>query len=104
VTYYSKPYDYNGTPADCRPVDGETVIEIISGPNRYNQYSFFAYWNNPSPAYCGRCGKCTNPDNVKSCGHPEADFHVRGQIFFCNLEDYLKQHPHHRIVDRRRAL
>lgn len=74
----------------------ETVIEILSGP-RWNgglrrwEWTFFAHWWDNSPAFCGKCGNCTNPNNVPPCGHPEAKRHVQGQIFVTNLEQFEKQ-------------
>jgi hypothetical protein len=76
----SNPYEYNGTPADCRPINDETVIEVVSGPNKYGQHSFFAYWND---GYLPPSG-------------------VRGQIFLANLTDFVSRHPNHRFVDRRK--
>lgn len=75
----SKPNLNNGTPADCRPADNETVIEIVEGPNRHGQHVFFAYWN----------------DNYL----PPSG--IRGQIFVTNLDQFVMQHPMHRFVDRR---
>lgn len=75
--------------------DTETVIEIFSGPKwngglRRWECTFFTYWWNLAPAYCGKCGRCTNPDNVEPCGHLEAVRHVCGQIFVTNLEQTEK--------------
>lgn len=76
----------------CTPkTKTETVVEILSGPKWDGErwtWTFFAYWWNLSPAYCGKCGNCTNPNNVKPCGHPEAEKHVRGQIFVTSLEQF----------------
>ena len=69
----------------------ETVVEVLSGPKwngglRRWEWTFFTYWWNLSPAYCGKCGECT----TRACGHPEAERHVRGQIFVTCLEQTEK--------------
>ena len=88
----------------CTPAnDTETVIEILSGP-RWNanypsgwgtrgrwEWSYMSYWWDNSPAFCGACGRCTNPNNVEPCGHPEAKRTVRGQGFLSSLEDHEKR-------------
>jgi len=52
----------------------ETVMEIVDGPNKYSQYTFFLYWI--------------------GTGHFEG---VRGQIFLADPA----QHKHDRSVDAR---
>jgi hypothetical protein len=81
----------------CIPVkDSETVIEILSGP-RWNgsyprwEWSYLAYWWDTSPAFCGKCGRCTNPNNVEPCGHDEAKRKIRGQVFVSSLSDHEKR-------------
>lgn len=74
----------------------ETVVEILSGPGWNKglqrwEWKFFAYHWNLAPAYCGKCGRCTNPDNVEPCGHIEAVKHVHGQIFITSLEEFEKR-------------
>jgi hypothetical protein len=88
MSYKSKSYDYNGTPADCRPANKhETVIEVVDGPNRYGEHTFFAYWED---TYMPPSG-------------------VRGQIFLTSLSEFIKRTEKidgskitYRLVDRRR--
>ena len=83
----------------CIPAnENESVIEIIRGPFRdYSHgklrwvWTFVKYWWDTSPAICGKCGRCTNPDNVTPCGHPEAERCVRGQVFLTDLDDTEKR-------------
>jgi len=76
--------------------DSETVIEILSGP-RWNgsyprwEWSYIAFWWDTSPAFCGKCGRCTNPNNVEPCGHDEAQRKLRGQVFVSSLEEHAKR-------------
>jgi len=61
--------------ADCIPKDEhETVMEILDGPNKYGQYTFFLYWI--------------------GTGHFTG---TRGQIFLANPAEHKAQ----RIIDRR---
>ena len=72
----------------------ETVIQINSGPKWDGSrwvWSFFMFWWDNSPAFCGKCGRCTNPDNVEPCGHSEAKCYVRGQVFLSSLEETEKR-------------
>lgn len=89
-------------PSDCVP-DNPTasVVEFIGGPNMHGEFTFFEYWWNLSPAYCSRCGRCTNPNNVKPCGHSEAERHVRAQIFLKRLDQFSESQKDARTVDRR---
>lgn len=72
------------------------VIDIISGP-RWNagyprwEWGYMTYWWDLSPAICGKCGRCTNPNNIEPCGHAEALRCVRGQMFLSSLEDHEKR-------------
>lgn len=73
--------------------DTENVIQINSGPQWDGSrwvWSFFMFWWNNSPAICGKCGRCTNPDNIEPCGHPEAKRYVQGQVFVSSLEETEK--------------
>ena len=82
--------------------DTETIIQINRGPNWDGSrwvWSFFMFWWDNSPAVCGKCGRCTNPDNVEPCGHPEAKRYVRGQVFVSNLEETEK-----RVVEAGRSV
>jgi hypothetical protein len=83
------------TPEICIPKkDTETVIQINRGPFWDGErwvWSYFAFWWDNSPAICGKCGNCTNPNNVPPCGHPEAKRHVRGQVFVSSLEDHERR-------------
>lgn len=77
------------TPASA----SETVVQVLSGPKWDGKrwvWTFFAYWLNLAPAFCGKCGRCTNPNNVPPCGHMEAQRHVQGQIFVTNLGQFEK--------------
>src|SRR5271154_556782 len=81
----------------CIPTrDTEVVIEIISGP-RWNasyprwEWGYVQYWWDTSPAWCGECGRCTNPNNIEPCGHEQAKRTVRGQVFLSSLEDHEKR-------------
>lgn len=84
--------------------EDETVIQILTGPKwngdlRRWEWAFFAYFWNLAPAYCGRCGRCTNPNNVEPCGHDEAKKHVRGQVFITSLEEFEQRVlKHDRII------
>lgn len=76
--------------------DNETVIEVLSGP-RWNgsyprwEWSYLAYWWDTSPVFCGKCGRCTNPNNIEPCGHDEAKRKIRGQVFVSSLEDHARR-------------
>jgi len=81
----------------CIPAnENETVIEVLSGP-RWNggyprwEWGYLAYWWDSSPAFCGLCGRCTNPNNVEPCGHDEAKRTIRGQVFLSSLSDHEKR-------------
>jgi len=81
----------------CIPkTDNEIVIEVLSGP-RWNggyprwEWAYLAYWWDTSPAFCGKCGRCTNPDNIAPCGHEEAKRKLRGQVFISSLEDHERR-------------
>jgi hypothetical protein len=63
-------------PIDCIPMhENETVLELVAGPNRYGQYTFFLYWIGQGN-FVGK----------------------RGQVFLANPTEY----QHDRIVDARR--
>lgn len=49
------------------------------------------YMWNEFPAYCGKCGRCTNPANVEPCGHPEAKRYVFGQAYVSSIEEWEKR-------------
>jgi len=76
--------------------DNETVIEILSGA-RWNasyprwEWTYLQYWWDTSPAFCGKCGRCTNLSNIAPCGHEEAKRKLRGQIFISNLSEHEKR-------------
>jgi len=61
-------------PSDCLPVGDERVMEILDGPNKYGEVTFFLYWNGT--------GEFTGP---------------RGQIFLSNPA----KHKADRVIDRR---
>lgn len=61
--------------ADCIPAnEHETIIEIVGGPNKYGQHTFFKYWIGT--------GHFTGP---------------RGQIFVARLSE----HKADKVIDRR---
>lgn len=72
----------------------EKVIQVNSGPRWDGErwvWSFLLFWWDTSPAFCGKCGRCTNPNNIEPCGHPEAKRYVRGQVFVSSLEETEKR-------------
>jgi hypothetical protein len=85
-------------PADCIPIEGGVVIEILNtpqpNPNKFGEWTFFEYWISPR-AYCGVCGRC----KTLNCGHDDKDLH--GQIFLKRFEDFSEQQRNARVVDRR---
>ena len=83
------------TPEICVPKnDTEKVIQITAGPHWSGErweWSFFMFWWDLNPAWCGKCGRCTNPANVEPCGHPESKRKIRGQVFVSSLEETEKR-------------